>query len=308
MLVARAFAPALAGISALVAMTGAPRRAVASCVPQDSGLLWSYPANGALDVPIDADLIVTGDVSGRPTLNGVQLTMLEQGVYDLGELAAATRYEVRWETAVIGFETASERTLGSPPSWGAPDLVFTRNQGYERGCGLVPPQGCFDTGPPTTLTMRPPTSSVAWLVDLQRCDGSVYTFVVPSACGAPFIQSEDRIVCARLRAANGATISAPTDLFCSVPDVPLETIPRSSACTGEWPPADALTIASAAGASVTGDGQSSESSPAGADEVGCGLSVQAENARAGTGVLALAAAAIAASRRRARRTARLSQR
>jgi hypothetical protein len=297
--VGRRIGPALAGITALFAMIGSSRRAAASCVAPEPALLWSYPANGAVDVPIDADLIVTGSVFGAPTLDGVPLTMLEQGVYDLGELAAATRYEIRWDTAAIAFETGSERAQGAPPRLDARDLVLTRSEDFGFNCGLVPRQGCFDTGPPTTLTMQPPTGSVAWLVDLQWCDGSVATVIVPLGCGAPFIQSEDRIVCARLRATNGAAISEATELFCSVPDVPLATLPRGSACAENWPPRDALTIASPAGVAISADGRSD--SDEAADERGCSLSWRAGSARPAFGVFAVAAAIAVGARRRARR-------
>jgi hypothetical protein len=230
---------AAAGLLA-VAVLASTGRASANCIEPPQGLLWSYPANGAVDVPIDADLLVTGEADGLPMLNGTPLTPITPGVYDLGELAPDTAYEVRWSTAAIAFTTGRLTNRASVPD---PRLHLSRDPVDAGQCPLVERQGCFDTGPPTRVRWDVDAFALAWLVDVRECDGSTRTLLWPGACGFPVIERQDRIVCASLRASNGATLSSATDLLCSVPDGPLDAIPRNSDCVGAWPPEDAVTFA-----------------------------------------------------------------
>lgn len=309
---------AAAALSGTLGLAAA-RTAHASCQAEPYGLLWSYPANGAQEVPIDADLFVNGQLNGLPSLEGEPLTRLASGVYDLGVLEPETRYEVRWEEALIAFTTAAAPEF--PPRAPASDVLVTRNPIDFARCPLVPAQGCFDTGRHTGVRFDAGPAR-AWLVDVARCDGSVRQMLWPSACGAPVVESEDRIVCASLRSTQGAGFSGSTGLICSVPDVPLDTLPRSSGCVGAWPPEDALTLA--AGDAVTLGSLSGaatppfESSPvdpsspeaAPVDGVtpsepaaGCGLAAAASG-RAGTGFAGTAGAGLAALMSLRRRRAR----
>jgi hypothetical protein len=293
-------------------VTALPRAAPASCAPPASTVLWSYPENGAVEVPLDADLLVSGDVGGSATLNGAPLTLLEPGMYDLGVLEPETRYEVAWSTAVIAFETGTQRANpGSLDLEGNP-LELTRDPVLS-DCPLTLPQGCFDTGPPARVQFEPPVGALAWLVDVQQCDGSSRTVLWPSGCGAPVVWSYDPIVCARLRRFNGNGVGAATDLFCSTPSGSLASIPRSGACAGRtWPPADAVVInagaadtpGGAAGASEDPDSQSpdSDSGPdesAPPDTTSSGCAVGAGSAGASlAGSAALLALALLRTRRR----------
>src|SRR5688572_25003361 len=109
------------GLAALIL----PELAAAVCQGPDTNLLWSYPGNGSVGVPTDADLFFTGEVGGLPSLNGEPLERLAGKAYDLGELEPQTTYEVRWGTAVIAF------TTGDGPSRPAPEptaeLALTRS-------------------------------------------------------------------------------------------------------------------------------------------------------------------------------------
>ncbi|MBK6812221.1 MAG: hypothetical protein IPG81_25730 [Sandaracinaceae bacterium] len=52
----------------------APSHASASCVPPDPAIVWSYPAEGATDVPVDARIFLRLNTYSRPTsitVNGV---------------------------------------------------------------------------------------------------------------------------------------------------------------------------------------------------------------------------------------------
>jgi hypothetical protein len=292
------------GVVVVAALSGAlgltvSRAAGASCAGPEPGLLWSHPANGASDVPVDADLFVNGWLSGLPTLAGEHLPRIANGVYDLGRLVPQTRYEVRWEGAVITFTTGA---AASPlPRAPASNVLVTRNPIDFAGCPLVPPQGCFDTGRRTSVRFDV-GPAIAWLLDVVSCDGTVRQMVWPNGCGAPVVESEDPILCVSARSTSGAGFSESTGVICSAPDVPPGTLPRSSACLGAWPPESALTLL--ADDQVTLGSQSGLEAPSledGAGDVsappepdgGCTLWV-APKERAGTGIGGLAGAGIAA--------------
>jgi hypothetical protein len=282
------------------------RTAHASCDLEPYGLLWSYPANGAQGVAVDADLFVNGQLNGLPSLDGEPLLRLAAGVYDLGVLQPDTRYEVRWEEAVLAFTTGSATEY--PPQAPSPDVRVTRNPVDFARCPLLPPQGCFDQGEPTRVRFdaRP---ARAWLVDVMSCDGSVRQMVWPNACGAPVVESEDRIVCASMRSTQGAGFGDSTGVICSVPDVPLDTLPRSGGCAGAWPPESALTLAaddgvtigSVSGMEASSDEASSSEGPVpSAAATGCSLEA-APSAPTGAAMAAgLGLAALTLLRRRAR--------
>jgi hypothetical protein len=229
-------AAALSGALAL----GSSRTAQAICQAEPYGLLWSHPGNGAQEVPIDADLFVNGQLNGSPSLAGVPLPRIAAGVYDLGPLEPQTSYEIRWEGAAIVFTTGS--ATAPAPREPASDVRVTRNPVDFAGCPLVPPQGCFDTDQHTAVRFDA-GPALAWRVDVRSCDGSVRQMLWPSACGVPVVESEDRIVCASSSSTQGAGFSEPSGVVCSVPDVPLDTIPRNSGCLAAWPPEGALTLA-----------------------------------------------------------------
>lgn len=219
--------------------TGLPRSAWALCAAPEQGLLWSYPTNGSVNVPVDADLFVNGELYGQPTLAGEPLQRIASGVYDLGALAPQTRYEVRWDDATITF-TTGDTTAPSPREPNA-DVLVTRNPSAFAGCPLVPSQGCFDTGRHTSVRFDA-GPALAWLLDVVSCDGRVRTMIWPTTCGAPVVESEDRIVCVSARSTSGASLSESTGVICSVPDVPPGTLPRNSSCQGASPPDNALTL------------------------------------------------------------------
>ena len=103
----------------------AARSARASCLPPQPGVLWSYPANGAIEVPVDADLFVNGELYGLPTLGGEPLPRIASGIYDLGRLAPQTRYEVRWDGAIVVFTTGD--VASQLPNEPTSNVLVTRN-------------------------------------------------------------------------------------------------------------------------------------------------------------------------------------
>jgi len=237
---------------ALAALTGtlslaAASSARASCDGPQFGLLWSYPANGAVDVPIDADLFVTGQLGGPLTLDGEPLPIIAPGVYDLGRLEPLTRYEVRSEGPVIAFTTGEEAAFA--PRAPQSDVRLTRNPVDYRRCPIVLDQGCFDTGNRTSVRFDA-GAGIAWLLEVTTCGAPPRQLLWPGVCGPPVIDSEDRIVCASARSTNGNGFSESTGVICSAPDVPPGTLPRSSSCTGAWPPEDELTLLADDGVTV----------------------------------------------------------
>lgn len=296
------------GVAAAVGLWGGlgvagARVALASCEPGADGLLWSSPANGAIDVPVDSDLFVSGQLNGLPLLAGEPLTRVASGVYDLGPLEPQTRYEVRWEGAAIVFTTGDRDA--SPPRAPEADVRLTRNPSGFARCPLVLPQGCFDTGPPTRVRFDA-GASTAWLLDVSSCDGSVRQMVWPGACGLPVVESEDRILCISARSTQGAGLGESTGVICSGPDVPPGTLPTRSGCQSPWPPEGALTLladdAVSVGTLSGRDAEVDEGSPGDAAtppaaDAACGLVARKAGGGAlGIGVL-LAALAVLLRRR-----------
>jgi hypothetical protein len=299
------------GVSAAAALSGplglaSSRTAHASCQAEPYGLLWSYPANGAQGVPVDADLFVNGQLNGLPSLAGELLPRIAAGVYDLGVLEPETRYEIRWEEAVIAFTTGTTAEL--PPQALSSDVRVTRNPIDFAGCPLVPAQGCFDQGEPTSVRFDAGPARMWWF-DVVSCDGSVRQMLWPSSCGMPVVESEDRIVCASARSTQGNGFGESTGIICSVPDVPLDSLPRSSGCQGAWPPEGALTLrardgvtlGSISGMEASSDEASSSEGPApSAPATGCSLEA-APRVPTGAGMAAgIGLAALTLLRRRAR--------
>jgi len=249
-------------------------------------------------VPLDADLFVNGYFYSLPMLAGEPLPRIANDVYDLGRLLPQTRYEVRWEGAVIAFTTGD---AASPvPRAPSSDVLVTRNPIDSPRCPLVPPQGCFDTGRHTSVRFDV-GPALAWLVDVVSCDGTVRQMVWPNGCGAPVVESEDPILCVSARSTGGAGLSESTGVICSAPDVPPGTLPRSSACRGDWPAESALTLVaddevtlgSESGLQEPSleDGASEGSAP---PEPGGGCTISAAPRERGTGIGGLAGAGMAA--------------
>jgi hypothetical protein len=112
------------------------------------------------------------------------------------------------------------------------------------------------------------------------------------------VESEDRIVCAR--STQGAGFGESTGVICSVPDIPLDTLPRTSDCQGAWPPEDALTLASNDAVTVGSHEAAAPSEPV----AGCALAPATSGAGADIeGMTGAGLAALMISRRRRARAA-----
>lgn len=203
-----------------------------------AGLRWSYPANGAVDVPTNADLYFTGDVRSVPWRNAVSLEgqQIAPGVYDLGELLPRQRYRIFWGSeAAIGFAT------GDGPSPSTPAVIAGLDRDPERRrCNVA---GSGNDGA-YVVELDFDTPAVATLIDVLSCDGSARTVLWPAECGPPLIGDSNSIVCVRARATLGADLGEPTELTCSLPSDEERARPwyTPTLCPGEWPPAEARTV------------------------------------------------------------------
>lgn len=219
-----------------------PSLASAEVVGLRPGLRWSYPANGAVDVPTNADLYFSGDLRPVPWRNAVSLEgqQIAPGVYDLGELLPRQTYAISWGSSeAIGF------TTGDGPTTSAPAVIAGLDRSPEpRSCSLVGFEGGSRTGGAYAVQLNIDTSAVATLVDVVSCDGSVRSVLWPAECGLPLIDDFESIICVRARTTFGAELGEPSELTCSLPsdEERARTWYAPTPCPGGWPPADAHII------------------------------------------------------------------
>lgn len=183
--------------------------AQANCIQPDPAILWSSPAQGAVDVPLDADLLLVMD-GYRPNLevrldDRILAPSSIPGIYDLGQLEPSTEYAV-----TIGIRGGGVSFDGKPL---APrSLTFTtgsRRAQLERerstlevtalGERTAPAEpfdcdeilyanSCYDTGPPVlqTFAADPRADSVLWIIETIHADSGEHGFTaLPSRCGSP---------------------------------------------------------------------------------------------------------------------------
>jgi hypothetical protein len=219
---------------------GSSGRADAKCLSVPSTLLWSYPADGQQDVPLDATLRLFVRNSLPPaaqvTLDGVQLVLSESGGYPLGELEPSTDYEVHVTSAdgqplsgtidfSLAFHTGTERSKNLAASPRVTDSIVDIDEP-----ALTPPcaqtfdaHGCHDV--PAWLRrieLQPDPDAVAWLLTLPpgpsgaRNESETWQDLWPVECSTLLVdlQQSDADTCYKIAAlsANG-DVSEPT-LYC----------------------------------------------------------------------------------------------
>lgn len=227
----------------LAVALAAPAIAQADCLTPEPDLLWSYPADGARDVPTNALFwFVSSQTSFNPelsaTLNGKPLNWPESARstwrnvsmsrvhVDPGPLAPNTAY-----TLVLRF--------GLGPKSGAYELHFTTGGGPGKpGEGarvighvadlppqrpgvpcaeLIGTQACFDM-----LTDTPPawhrfvlqkSDAIAWFVQGEQADSNV---LWPAECGMPrlFLQVVRPDACFNIQAITPGGLREPWTHFC----------------------------------------------------------------------------------------------
>jgi hypothetical protein len=226
---------------------GSSGRADAKCLGVPSTLLWSYPADGQQDVPLDATLRLFVQNSLPPAaqvkLNGVELVLSESGGYPLAELEPSTDYEVHVTGAdgqplsgmidfSLAFHTGTERstTLAASPrvtdsivDIDEPALTPLCVQTFDaHGCHDVP--AWF-----RRIELQPDPDAVAWLLTLPpgpsgaRNESETWQDLWPVECSTLLVdlQQSDADTCYKIAAlsANGR-VSEPT-VYCP----PAQTLP-----------------------------------------------------------------------------------
>lgn len=230
-----------------------PGRVLASCPAPKPGLLWSFPADGATDVPTDADLWVTGHGLVSASLDGVTLPHNGFGGYDLGMLSPSQEHTVSilvgQAHVSIRFTTGAGPAPGNNASSSHEPLAIERNPpGPNRPsvagpCPLVPLYDCFDLGPPTRARFTAGHAPVAWVLTRRRCTGVEETVVWPAQCGAPELWFyEGGVACASLAITDGSTVGPMTPLHCTTPSPTEGGLLSSSACSADWPPSDGTVV------------------------------------------------------------------
>lgn len=205
---------ALAALAALVVSSAAP--AWASCLLPEPRIIWSYPAQGATDVPTNTDLwlLPSGWSPARVSRGGKELPQLElQYGYDLGELPRNTQIrlqvQVGGQTLELSFTTGRGRAAAS--SCAAPGNVTpTSSLEYAASAqceDALSTQDCFDTGQSTYYEFAPTGRAVGWVIASR--DSSFDSIDLwPGECGAPrLFRNESNPPCVVLYGidASGAT-------------------------------------------------------------------------------------------------------
>jgi len=189
----------------------ATSRAHASCRAPEPEILWSWPADGAVDVPIDADLLLakrgfysapllvtlrTGEGNGVDVTSGSTLP----DHFDLGTLAPHTRYTIKMVVAntpfadAISFETGEGRS--SSQSGGLRVASVSEDPWSEslfdsENCdSIIFADSCYDTGVPPIQAFdidggAPPIDPGSLWVIETIFEGESYFRNLPAVCGKP---------------------------------------------------------------------------------------------------------------------------
>jgi len=166
-------------------------------VAQPPAILWSYPADGATEVPTNVVLWALpdgGDVL-EVSLNG---SVVPAGTarfsYDLGALAPNTVYTLDFSVGLGQVHVEQTFTTGNGPAepqpGAAPGAVTTSRRADS---DFAPPdfcyrvlwaQDCYDSGQDTHFSFEPSGSAEAWLVRHDPEYGQA-PLLWPAECGAP---------------------------------------------------------------------------------------------------------------------------
>ena len=181
----------------------------ASCAQPQPRAAWTHPADGAVDVPLDARLLVLptyGDLTVTATVNGAAAATATDSTSDLVQfvlpaMAPGSGHDVvlrlkgtapgsAWTEQKLHF-TAGTAALGPPP--GAATIRSHQrsvSDGHlSAACApLLPAQACHDTGQDTHLrfdAVATGSPAVAWLLGPPGTHAD--TFVWPASCGLPLV-------------------------------------------------------------------------------------------------------------------------
>ena len=246
-------------LAATIILAGGPARA--SCALPPIEIIWSYPADGASDVPTNARVFLLthgGFYTGAVHVNGQAVEVNPQDT-PFGwnpRLQPDTHYVVEARNLGPSFRTLTIRfTTGAGPMSGAlpaPPVVdrtiplSTRD--LSRACASALYVGtCFDTGLPDHLVLE--TRSRPLFFVLAQQPSSNFTIHWPGECGQPEVFSGARRASGQYRISavgiTGETVTA--DFNCDGSAQPAATSPAPPASdAGSRAPPDRTTPAPAA--------------------------------------------------------------
>lgn len=154
--------------------------AKASCAAPRPDVIWTYPADGARDVPINALFWVLSTLGGSPaaSLNGTPLTVGERGELQPGALLPNHDYTLslqyprrdEWDLDVpikITFRTGMAKAR-TPSQLAAPQVTVKKQRIPDRLQRVLNAHGCYDTMQNTLVSFHSAGPSlVAYLVGSQ---------------------------------------------------------------------------------------------------------------------------------------------
>lgn len=187
---------------AFIALLAHGEAAHASCTAAGVEVLWAYPVDGDVDVPVNAQLWVLTSgwrSSDMITLNGEPVAGVMQSfggqMIDPGLLEADTDYvlELRFpvgstdeQVITIAFHTASEPAdaVSAPQTTG--HTSATGHYESHACADVISAQDCFDTGQNTLLTvLTEDDDALGWVIKQERGAAAVW----PARCGDPSLYS-----------------------------------------------------------------------------------------------------------------------
>jgi len=208
----------------------------ANCPLPEPRVVWSYPAAGATDVPIDADIMFVFSNWNTPSqidLNGERVDAFDEGRFDPGTLEPNTDYTVTiasegmmgpvsLELSFATGDQSVEATTQAPviASQAQDDLTYPLDSDCPE---VINAQDCFDTGQSTMLRLQVEGEAVLWLVqavpDGEASSGGLAQERWPFECGDPTVvgwrsAGEFEGGCYRVVAVDAAGNEAPSELFC----------------------------------------------------------------------------------------------
>jgi hypothetical protein len=175
----------------------------ASCTSPALEVLWAYPADGDVDVPVNAQLwVLTSSwrssemitLNGEPVTGGMQSSGSQ--VIDPGLLEADTDYvlELRFfvgsadeQVVTIAFHTAGEPAEAASASQTIGHTRATGRYDNHACADVISAQGCFDTGQNTLITvLTDDDDALGWVIEFEERGWSA---VWPARCGDPSLYS-----------------------------------------------------------------------------------------------------------------------
>jgi hypothetical protein len=198
-----------AGAAQLLTTAGSAR---ADCAPPDARVVWSSPAAGAVDVPVDADLLI---LTERIDLESAEVSLFIGGLIELplqsdgvvpGHFGLPELDPNQAHTIVlrpqdgtpitIAFTTGQRRASGEN---GTVDLVSISQEPYAEGLvedelchDVLFRNSCFDTGVPLLQELEvdmgaaPVAEHSLWAIETVRAEDDEPTLQFwPAACGSP---------------------------------------------------------------------------------------------------------------------------